>query len=180
VNTLKSLLYELRLYICNQIVSSIPIHWLRLAFYRGVMGFNIGEKVSIFLNCRFDCPRGLSIESPSVINRGCRLDSRGGLRIGKNVSISEEVCILTADHDPRSSDFRGRGRPVVIEDYVFIGTRAMILSGVTLHRGAVVAAGAVVSRDVKALDIVGGVPARSIGARNPELSYTADYSGFLH
>src|ERR1035437_1081697 len=179
MKTMNLFLGDLRLYFCNYIVSHIPSRCLRMAFYRRVMGFNLGARTSIFLNCRFDCARGLAIGTPSVINQGCRLDSRGGLTIGNNVFISEEVCILTADHDPKSPDFKGRPRPVVIEDYVFIGTRAMILPGVTVHRGAIVAAGAVVSRDVQALDIVGGIPARSIGTRNPVLSYTTEYTRFL-
>jgi acetyltransferase-like isoleucine patch superfamily enzyme len=180
MKAIRSLLAELRLYLCNDVVSHVPSRRLRMLFYCKIMGFKVGQKTSIFLNCRFDCAKGLEIGSPSVINQGCRLDSRGGIRIGNNVSISEEVCILTADHDPSLPNFDGRSRPVTIKDYVFIGTRAMILPGVTLHRGAIVAAGAVVSRDVPALTIVGGVPARLIGTRNPELSYQADYLRFLH
>jgi maltose O-acetyltransferase len=176
---MRPILSEIRLFICNQIFSKIPSRRLRMFFYRKIMGFNLGEKTTIFLGCRFDCARGLTIGTGSVVNYGCRLDCRAGLHIGDNVSISEEVCILTADHDPNSPDFRGRERPVVIEDYAFIGTRAMILPGVTVHRGAIVAAGAVVSRDVQALDIVGGVPARSIGTRNSELSYSTEYSRFM-
>lgn len=172
-------LSELRLYLCNRLCSQIPSRRLRLFYYRKIMGFDLGAKTTIFMNCRFDCARGLAIGACSVVNYGCRLDSRGGLRIGNNVSISEEVCILTSDHDPRTDDFRGRSRPVVIEDYVFLGTRAMILPGVTVHRGAIVAAGAVVSRDVPALGIVGGVPARPIGTRTARLAYTADYSRSL-
>jgi len=178
--TLKILQAELRLFVCNCFVSHLPSRRLRMLFYRKIMGFNLGGKTNIFMNCRFDCAKGLTIGSTTVINQGCRLDSRGGLRIGSNVSISEEVCILTADHDPSRPDFGGRSRPVVVEDYVFIGTRAMILPGVTLHRGAVVAAGAGVSRDVPALDIVGGVPARHIRSRDAELGYTAEYSRLLH
>src|ERR1035437_9508153 len=179
MKVINSFLGDLRLYLCNHVVANIPSRCLRMLFYRRIMGFTLGKQTSIFLKCRFDCAKNLAIGSPSVINQGCRLDSRGGLRIGNNVSISEEVCILTADHDPKTSDFRGRPRPVVIEDYVFIGTRAMILPGVTVHRGAIVAAGAVVSRDVQALGIVGGIPARSIGTRNPVLSYTTEYTRFL-
>jgi maltose O-acetyltransferase len=179
MKALKSFFAELRLYSCNHIVSNIPSRRLRQLFYQKVMGFKLGVNTSIFLKCRFDCARGLTIGSPSVINQGCRLDCRGGIMIGNNVSISEEVCILTADHDPALPDFGGRLRPVKIEDHVFIGTRAMILPGVTLHQGAIVAAGAVVSRDVQAFDIVAGVPAHSIGTRNPVISYKAEYSRFF-
>jgi len=144
------------------------------------MGFELGDGVAIHLGARFDCARGLRLGVGSVVNENCRLDSRGGISIGDNVSISAETIILTADHDINATDFRGRTRPVVIEDYVFIGTRAMILPGVTLHRGSVVAAGAVVNRDVKALDVVGGVPACSIGTRNSELFYRIEYLRILH
>jgi len=57
---------------------------------------------------------------------------------------------------------------VNIKDYVFIGPRAIILPGVTIGRGAVVAAGAVVTKNVDELSIVGGVPAKEIGQRNGE------------
>ena len=64
---------------------------------------------------------------------------------------------------------------VVIEDHVFIGTRAMILPGVTLSRGAAVGAGAIVTRDVPPHHIVAGTPARKIGTRPDNLSYNASY-----
>jgi len=100
----------------------------------------------------------------STINEECRLDNRGGITIGDNVSISAQVCILTADHDPGSPTFAGRERAVRIDDHVFIGTRAMILPGVTIGRGAVVAAGAVVTEgtQVPPGSLVMGVPARVV------------------
>ncbi len=166
---------EALLYVCNRIVSRIPSHRLRLFFYRRVMHFEIGHHTYIFMDAWFDTRGGLKMGNHSVVNQKCRLDTRGGIEIGENVSISAEVCILTADHDPASPAFAGRNRPVHVRDYAFIGTRAMILQGVTIGKGAVVAAGAVVTKDVAPFEIVAGCPARKIGLRNSELLYETDY-----
>ncbi len=79
--------------------------------------------------------------------------------------MASEVMIYNAEHDIHSSDFHAIGKRVVIEEYVFIGPRAIILPGVTLKKGAVVGAGAVVTKGVEAFMIVGGVPAKVIGER---------------
>lgn len=163
------------LFLCNRLVASIPSHALRRAFYRSVMRFEIGRHSYIFSGARFDTRGSFRIGKNSTINERCRLDNRGGLTVGCNVSISAETCILTADHDPHDPAFAGRNRAVVVEDYVFIGTRALILPGVTIGRGAVIGAGAVVTRNVAPLAIVAGSPAREIGQRNPDLKYELDY-----
>ena len=146
------------------------------------MDFEIGIGSSIFMDCTFDSAKGLTVGANSVINGGCRIDTRAGIQIGDNVSISEDVQILTADHDLHTADFRGRKKPVSIGDFVFIGTRATILPGVQVGRGAVLAAGAVVTRDVESLEIVAGVPAKTIGRRmdTEDFSYTAAYRRLLH
>jgi acetyltransferase-like isoleucine patch superfamily enzyme len=72
-----------------------------------------------------------------------------------------------------------RQRGVIIEDYVFIGTRAMILPGVTLGRGSAVAAGAIVTRNVLPGQIVAGTPARPIGDRPSNLQYDPTYAPFF-
>jgi maltose O-acetyltransferase len=114
-----------------------------------------------------------------VINRDVLLDGRAGLRIGHNVSISEGTALFTLDHDPQSPTFERRGAPVIVGDRVFIGARAIILPGVTIGEGAVVGAGAVVTRDVPPYTIVTGAPARPIGERRRDLTYTLDYRKFL-
>ena len=114
---------------------------------------------------------GVSIGANSRINRDCSIDVRGGVRIGDNVSISPEVVISTAAHSAFDPEFRVELRPVVIEDQVWIGMRAMILGGVTLGRGSVVAAGAVVTKDVPPLTIVAGIPARPVGTRPEEATH---------
>jgi maltose O-acetyltransferase len=170
-------LFTIRLinFVTNYIVRFVPSFALRRAWYRRVLGVEMGEHAGVHLGCYiwFYGPGqirrdGFRIGSYSRINRNCTLDARGPLRIGSNVSISPEVMILTAFHRIEDPEFRVETRPVVIEDHVWIGSRATILSGVTLGRGSVVAAGAVVTRDVAPLEIVGGVPARPIGTRSAE------------
>ena len=167
------------LFLCNHVVGRIPCHAVRSWFYRSVMRFEIGKRSFVFMGAWFDAKGHFKLGDYSTINHGCRLDNRGGLEIGSNVSISADVCILTADHDPQSATFAGRERPVRIGDYVFVGTRAMILPGVTIGHGAVVAAGAIVTKDVAERSIVAGSPAREIGTRGAELDYQVGYHRFF-
>lgn len=166
---------EFRLYCCNHLISKIPSHTIRLAFYRKAMNIQIGQGSSISLNCTFDTAGQLSIGSNTVINARCRLDNRGHLRIGSNVSISQEVVILTADHDMNSPFFDGRTKRTSISDYVWIGTRATVLPGVNIGRGAVIAAGAIVTKNVEDYAVVAGIPAKKIGKRSEDLRYTLNY-----
>lgn len=104
---------------------------------------------------------------------GLGIDSniKGPARIGADVMMGPEVIIFTTDHafDDTARPMREQGmaaaRPVTIEDDVWIGQRAMILPGVTVGRGSVVAAGAVVTKDVPPLSVVGGNPARVLRSR---------------
>src|SRR5438067_11119837 len=163
------------LYLCNQIIAQLPSHQLRLRFYRGIMRYAIARHSFIFMGAHFDCRGGFSLGDHSVINERCRLDNRGTLRIGSNVSVSSEVCILTADHDPQSESFTGRNRAVEIADYVFVVTRAVILPGCKIGRGAFVAAASAVTKDVEPFTIVAGNPARPIGRRPQNIEYELNY-----
>ncbi|WP_293685922.1 acyltransferase [Spirosoma sp. 48-14] len=139
------------------------------------MDFDIESNSYIFLGCKFDCKSGLTIKKNSVINNSCRIDPRGGVFIGENVSISQDVVILTADHDLNTSKFDGRTGKVVIEDYVWIGTRATILKGLIIGKGAVIAAGSIVTKDIEPYTVVAGIPAKVIGRRSIDLSYKLNY-----
>lgn len=118
------------------------------------------------MGVRFRYRRHLSMGTNSVINYGCTIDTRGGpVAIGEYVDIAPEVNVWTLSHDPHDPEHRPQGASVTIEDFAWIANRAIVLPGVTIGRGAVVGAGAVVSRSVAPLAIVGGVPAREIGKR---------------
>lgn len=162
-----------------EFVGCLPSHTLRLLLYRTVLRIQVGHRTSVHRGCRLYRSSHVIIGSNTVINREVLLDGRMGLRIGNNVSISEGAAIFTLEHDPNSPDFANRGGLVQIEDYVFVGARAIILPGVTVGRGAVVAAGAVVTHDVAPYTIVGGVPARPIGERSRDLHYQLNYRKFL-
>lgn len=167
---------EFRLYICNEWIAGFPSFSFRHFYYSRVMKFELGPACSVLMHNTFDCSRGFSIGRNSVINQWCRLDNRGGLFIGANVSVSQEVVILTADHHLNSAEFGGGTSGVRIEDRVWIGTRAVILPGVTIGEGAVIAAGAVVNKDVAPYAVVAGVPAKFIKWRSQNLTYEIGYN----
>jgi acetyltransferase-like isoleucine patch superfamily enzyme len=159
-------------YLTNHMVARVPVYALRHAWYRRVLGMRIGEGSALLMDLYLHIrgrPRpgrpGISIGRRSVINQQCSLDGRGGLTIGDYVNISPGVWILTDSHDMHDPLFREVLAPVKIGNHVWIGSRAMILPGVTLGEGAVVAAGAVVTRNVEPFTVVAGVPACPIGVR---------------
>jgi acetyltransferase-like isoleucine patch superfamily enzyme len=169
-------------YVTNHLVCHVPSFTLRRLWYARVLGIALGPHAGIHLGCYvwYYTPRQIRrsltrIGAYSRVNRGCTLDVRGGLEIGENVSISPEVVVLTAGHRHDVPGFALEHGRVVIEDSVWIGTRALVLPGVRLGRGCVVAAGAVVTEDVEPLAVVAGVPARKVRER-PEaaLEYTLD------
>lgn len=153
-------------------VGYIPIHHVRRFFYR-LFGMEIGQGSTLHMMGRIYDPRFISIGKDTIIGEKFTLDGRrqlpnsqGGLTIGDHVDIASEVMIWTSQHDIRDPKFGAVEKPVHIQDYVFIGPRAIILPGITIGRGAVIAAGAVVTKDVAPLSIVAGVPAKEIGKRD--------------
>jgi maltose O-acetyltransferase len=165
-------------FLSNSVVNRVPSFGLRGAWLQRALGIEIGAGTGVHRGCYvwFYGPghtrrSGTRMGANTRINRDCCLDVRGRLVIGDNVSISPEVAILTMQHDLRDVDFSLQGGDVVIEDHAWIGMRATILPGTTIGRGAVVAAGAVVSGIVAPLAVVGGVPARPIATRPDEATH---------
>jgi len=151
----------------------LPTNMLRVACYRAFFGMKIGKRARVEGGCVIlGGPQRITIGARTVVNRGVVLDGRFPLNIGANVSISIQSVILTLQHDLQAPDFHAVGAPVAIGDRAFIGTRAIVLPGVSIGEGAAVAAGAVVTHDVEPYVLVAGVPANPIGARTRNLTYT--------
>jgi acetyltransferase-like isoleucine patch superfamily enzyme len=152
-------------------VGYVPFHHFRRLFYR-LSGMKIGKGSSIHMFATFFKPSNIQIGRDSVVGFRSFLDGRDKLTIGDHVALASEVMIYNSQHDIDSPDFRPVNAPVIVEDYVFIGPRAVILPGVKIGKGAIVGAGAVVTKDVSEDSVVGGVPAREIRKRNiKELNY---------
>jgi len=145
-------------------LGNFPLHLIRRYFYR-MAGMKIGKGTTIHTGLTLYDPSGITIGNDSIIGENSILDGRSRLKIGNHVAISSEVMIYNSEHDINSPAFSAINAPVEIEDYVFIGPRAIILPGVTIGQGAIIAAGAVVTKLVPPFTIVAGVPARVIGER---------------
>jgi acetyltransferase-like isoleucine patch superfamily enzyme len=120
----------------------------------------------------------IEVGAETTVQPYCVLYGHGGLRIGSYVRIATHVVVIPANHlfdDPtRPIASQGETREgVVIEDDVWIGAHATILDGCRIGRGAVVAAGAVVTRDVPEFAVVAGVPARVVKTRGEAAAETA-------
>lgn len=173
---MKEWLFGLFKFIFRVFLMNFPSHRLRMFFLKRVLR-SVGQHVFIAMGIDVRGRSGnISIGNNSIINHKVILDGRGGeIAIGQNVDIGEESAVWTLEHDPNDSDHGVKGAAVIIEDYVWIATRVTILPGVKVGRGAVVACNSVVTKDVPAMAIVGGVPAKVIGKRENELNYKLNY-----
>lgn len=144
--------------------------------YLRCFGIKVGAGSSIHRHCKFFHIGKFSMGMGGVINFGCYLDNRRGIVIGNNVGIAHNTKIYTLGHDIDSAEFKTKGAPVVIEDNVFIFSNSLIMPGVTIHEGAIVLAGSVVTKDVECRTIVGGNPAKPIRMRTAPIDYRQAYN----
>ena len=153
-----------------QIVMWLPCHPIRKIVCKLTMK-DFHWSCGISRNVDLRSPYRISIGHNTMVNKNCVIDGRGGCCIGDNVDIAQDTYIWSEQHDYNSSNYISVVKPVVIEDYVWIASRATILPGVTIGKGAVVACGSVVTKDVPPYSVVAGVPAKTIGKRNEKLGY---------
>lgn len=156
-------------------VSMTASHRVRNFIYRYVCGMHLAEDVVLYYGTEIRRPSNIWIGKDSVICDNSILDGRNGIKIGENVVFASNVRIWTEQHDHRDPWFRcetQEHRPVIIDDRAWIGSHTIILHSVHICEGAVVAAGAVVTKDVPPYTIVAGIPAKKVAERNRNLKYS--------
>ena len=123
----------------------------------------LNETLNVIPPFNTDFGKNIHIGQRVFINSGCKMQDQGGIYIGDDVLIGHNACLLTLNHemDPENrADMHPK--PIHIEDKAWLGSNVTVLPGVTIGEGAIVAAGAVVTKDVESNTIVGGVPAKII------------------
>lgn len=115
----------------------------------------------------------IMIEPTAYIGHRCLLYGHGGIQVGRDVLVANDVQLICGNHTFVRRDLPIRAqpteeRPIVIEDDVWLGASAIVLGGVTIGKGSVVAAGAVVTHSLPPYSIARGVPAEIVGVRGEE------------
>lgn len=132
-----------------------------------IMGRLTGKRVDdtfrLFPPFYTDFGKNITIGKNVFINSGCHFQDQGGIVIGDNTLIGHNVVLATINHDLNPSNNRkNHYAPIHIGNNVWIGSNATVLPGVAIGEWAVIAAGAVVTKDVPPYTVVGGVPAKVI------------------
>lgn len=173
-----SFIVHFRVFLFNVFFTKIPINFIRIFLARFYMKIGKNSFVAMnvkILNLKISRDQ-IQIGNNCIINPGVLLDGRiGKIIIGDNVDIARDVYIYTAQHDPHSDEHGIKSGNVIIEDYVWVASRVTILPNVILGRGCVIACGAVVTKSITQNTIAGGIPAKEIGVRRSNLSYTINY-----
>jgi putative colanic acid biosynthesis acetyltransferase WcaF len=148
-----------------------PVYRLKRWILR-LFGASVGRGVVIKPHVRIKYPWQLSIGDHSWIGEEAWIDNLAPVSIANDVCISQGVYLCTGSHDHQRVTFDLIVKPIVIEAEAWVATRAVVLQGVTVGTGAVVAAGSVAAKDVPAGMIVGGCPAKLIGERKVQFATT--------
>lgn len=149
-----------------------PVVKLRAAYYRRVLR-HCGRALVTRQHVILRHTRNISIGDDVMFNRGATVTAHAPIEIGDDCLIGPGAVLHNGDHrfDQVDVPIRRQGlssAPIVLEDDVWVGANAIVLGGVRVGRGSVVAGGSVVTRDVPPFTIVAGVPAKAVGRRGGE------------
>jgi putative colanic acid biosynthesis acetyltransferase WcaF len=162
-------------FVFNEVITHIPAHWLRLGFLR-LFNRKIHGSCVILMHVRILNFWNVKIGERVVINQYCMLDCRKySICIAHDSDLGPYTRIWTLEHDPHSPLHALKGGDVIIEDHVWVASSVTILPGIIIGRGAVLASACLVTKSVLPMDIIGGIPGKTIGKRSNDLTYSLKY-----
>lgn len=170
INRVYNWFLDLKLYFIHLVSDIVPFWFIRKWIFQ-LAGITIGSGSTIHMGVRFFEPTNIIIGEDTIIGFRSFLDGRDKLEIGDHVDIASEVMIYNSEHDINATDFHAILAPVKIGNYSFIGPRSIILPDVEIGDSSIIAAGAVVTKNIESHSIVGGIPAKTIGTRSKHSEY---------
>lgn len=170
--------YTITLFV-NMIWNKLPSRHLRKLAYI-VLGAKLGKGTFPCRRVEVLLPLGLNLSSRVTVGWFAELDARGGISVDHDTNISSHVKMITGSHDINDPDFTADFKPIKVGHHCWLGTGDTILQGVTIGDGAVVAAGAVVTKNIPSYEVWGGVPAKFIKKRQKNLNYKNGIPPLFH
>lgn len=164
-------------------IGYFPSQSVRNAVYKHIYYMKIEKGATIRYGLKLLGASGIKIGTGSALGDECWLDGRFGIKIGQNVNIASQVHMWSASHDMNDPYFRSNSKtvgPIIIDDNAWIGPHTTILDNVHIGEGAVVCAGAVVTKDVEPFSVVAGIPAKKIKERNRDIRYKLSGASFFY
>lgn len=159
-------------------VMHFPCSAVRLLYAKLVFK-NIGSNCYLGRHIHIVCPHKISLSNNVVVNRFSTLDGREGLEISDNVDIGEFSSIWTLQHIPDDPYHSTKGGKTIIKDHVWIAPHSILLPGIIIKRGCVIATSSVVTHSTDEKQILAGVPAKVIRQRKNQLMYQLEFNSFF-
>ena len=164
----------------NHLFNKVPSFTFRYHVAKYFYGMKIGKFSNIHYGVILFSPWRITVGSNCNIQMNCLLDGRGDITICNNVDITLGVKIFTEQHDINSADYDTVKKAVIINNNSVIGSYSLILPGVTINEGAVIAAGSVVPKNVPAFVMVAGNPAIIKSERDRDIKYKLNFRRPFH
>lgn len=163
----------------NVVINKVPSRHFRKWFYK-LLGAKIGKNTVICRRVEILLPKGLQLSNNVAVGWFAELDARGGIVIDHDTNIASHVKLITGSHDIDDSEYIANFFPIHIGHHCWLGTGAIVLQNVNIGDGAVIAAGAVVTKDVPPFEVWGGIPAKFIRKREKLTSYHIEGAPMLY
>lgn len=162
-NKIRRILWQVTWALCCSWVPA-PFYFWRTFIVR-LFGAKIGNSVHIYPSCKIWAPWLLVMDDYSCLGPGVEVYNPGTCTIGLHAIISQDAYLCGATHDFNSADFTYLKSEIIIDAYVWICARAIVLPGVHCYEGAVLGAGAIATKNLDAWSVYGGNPAKLLKSR---------------